>query len=119
MACDKASHGTPGEALKIAENHVGTKFYKYTDIDKEVITVKKHRTLASWLLIIFQTVFGIIVGAPWLILGLLMVDAFIIFMSGALNIVSFDSIVTFVKISNVCAFAAMVCYAYYLAKNDN
>ncbi|MGN8760529.1 hypothetical protein SAMN02910455_00730 [Acidaminococcus fermentans] len=105
--------------MKIAENHVGTKFHKYADIDKEVITVKKHRTLASWLLIIFQTVFGIIVGAPWFILGLLMVDAFIIFMSGALNIVSFDSIVTFVKISNVCAFAAMVCYAYYLAKNDN
>lgn len=105
--------------MKIAENHVGTKFHKYADIDKEVITVKKHRTLASWLLIIFQTVFCIIVGAPWLILGLLMVDAFIIFMSGALNIVSFDSIVTFLKISNVCVFAAMVCYAYYLAKNDN
>lgn len=41
--------------------------------------MKKHRTLASWLLIIFQTVFGIILGAPWLLLGLLMVDAFIIF----------------------------------------
>lgn len=105
--------------MKIAENHVGTKFHKYTDIDKEVITVKKHRTLASWLLIIFQTVFGIIVGAPWLILGLLMVDAFIIFMSGVINIISFDSIVTFLKISNVCVFAAMVCYAYYVAKNDN
>ena len=39
-------------------------------IDKKVISVKKHRTLASWLLIIFQTVFGIILGAPWLILGL-------------------------------------------------
>ena len=48
--------------MKIAENHVGTKFHKYADIDKEVITVKKHRTLASWLLIIFQTVFGIILG---------------------------------------------------------
>lgn len=82
------------------------------NIDKEVITVKKHRTLASWLLIIFQTVFGIILGAPWLILGLLMVDAFIIFMGGAINIISLDSIVTFVKISNVCAFAAMVYYSY-------
>lgn len=84
-----------------------------------MITVKKHRTLASWLLIIFQTVFGIILGAPWLLLGLLMVDAFIIFKGGVINIISLDSIVTFVKISNVCAFATMVYYSYYVAKNDN
>lgn len=81
--------------------------------------MKKRRTLAGWLLIIFQTVFGIILGAPWLILGLLMVDAFVIFMGGALNIISLDSIVTFIKFTNACAFAAMVYYSYYVAKNDN
>lgn len=88
-------------------------------MDKEVSIVKKSRTVADWLLILFQTFCGIILGAPWLILGLATVDAFIIFMGGAINIVSFDSVITFVKITNIFAFVAMAYYSYYVAQNDN
>lgn len=60
-----------------------------------------------------------ILGTPLLILGLLMVDAFVIFMGGAINIIPYDSVVSFIKFTNACAFAAMAYYSYYVAKNDN